>query len=270
MNHEESIRKLETYQDIIKRELMVGLCFNSGHESVLKIQRDILIVVHDQYEYIKQCVESVQANTKNHHIYIWDNASKPQTADYLQSLKQFSNITVVRSEENLGFIIPNNRLAAMGSGNYLILLNSDTVVKSGWDDSMIGWLMEHPHLGVVGYSGGILDEKYHGTRNANGSDVDYICGWCLCVSRNTYTRFGLFDEGNLKFAYGEDSDLSFRLREAGLGIYALHLELVHHYGNVTVTAVAKEGCDMAASFHGNHKYIEQRWGKIIKEWHCKS
>lgn len=253
---------IDSYYNVLKEELMCGM----GQSDQSK---DILIVVHDQYEYVKNCIESVRSNTENYHIYIWDNASKPQTADYLQSLK-CDNITVIRSEQNLGFIIPNNRMAEMGSNDYLILLNSDTVVKRGWDDAMIGWLVRHPDVGIVGYSGGILDEHYHGTRSSHGADVDYIAGWCLCVNRRLYGRFGLFDEVHLRFAYGEDSDFSMRVRESGLTVYALHLELVHHYGNVTVTAVAKEGCDMRQSFSENHKWIKRRWGDWINKSRRKS
>lgn len=236
----------------IKEELTIGANCPS-------VKKDILIVVHDQYEYIKNCIESIRKNTENYHIYVWDNASKTETSNYLRSL---TDITLVRNEENIGFIIPNNRLASMGDGDYIILLNSDTYVNPMWDNCMIGWLKEH-NTALIGYSGGILNEEFKGTQTAYGNDIDYVCGWCMCFSRETYNKFGLFDEQNLKFAYAEDSDFSLRLREAGHDIYALNAQLVHHYGNATVTAVAKEGYNMSDSFSGNHKYIEKRWSSYL-------
>jgi GT2 family glycosyltransferase len=171
-------------------------------------------------------------------------------------------ITTIRSEKNTGFIEPNNELAAWGDSEYIVLLNSDTKVFPNWDRLMTGF-MEANDVAEVGYWGGHMGPDGRGFGGANGHDVDYIPGWCLCIARQTYDQFGLFNK-QLKFAYCEDADLSLRLKEAGKKIYSLHAPLVHHYQNKTIVDVEKEGeVDVRASFEHNHQYIKERWHDYI-------
>ena len=245
-------KKIELFQEQIKENLL-------AIQQYKPVMKDIIIVVHDQLDYLKNCVDSIVANTKNYRLYIWDNASDGATQHYLKTI----NAHVERSEENLGFIIPNNKLAKMGSSSYIILLNSDTVVFDGWDKAMIGWQQTHSNVAEVGYLGGKLDDKLHVSQFGFGSSYDYICGWCVCFRRDIYNEFGLFDDQNLDFAYCEDTDFSLRLREAGKEIYALHLDLVRHFENKTIIAVSQER-DVKTSFEANLKYLKSRWSKFLQ------
>lgn len=235
-------------------------------EQARDASKDIIIVVHDQLDYLKQCINSVKEHTKNYHIYIWDNASGKQTADYIEQLVKEGCGTVIsmRSDTNTGFIIPNNELVGWGESEYIILLNSDTKVCSGWDKAMTGFLDSHPNVAQIGYWGGHIGADGRGFGGANGYEVDYIPGWCFCISRATYNEYGLFDN-QLTFAYCEDADLSLRLKEADKQIYSLHAPLVHHYQNKTIVEVEKEGqIDVAATFEKNHQYIKVRWKDYIE------
>ncbi len=252
----------ESHFDKVKSELLVA-------EKVEPVWKDIIIVVHDQLDYFKACVESLQATTKNYHLYVWDNASKPDTMQYtldlvMQSCKTEDwKITVHRSKENVGFIGPNNEMAAMGTSPYIILLNSDTKVFEHWDTAMIGHIQQNPDVGQVGYWGGHMGPDGRGFGGSNGYEVDYIPGWCFCIERETYDKLGLFNP-QLKFAYCEDADLSLRLKEAGKRIYALHAPLVHHYQNKTIVEVEKEGeVDVRSSFDENHMYLKTRWANYL-------
>jgi hypothetical protein len=256
----------EAHFDKVKSELKLA-------EAARPVWKDILIIVHDQLTYFKNCIDSIREHTQNYHLYIWDNASQPDTADYINSLiaecSPDSNpgwaITTMRSESNTGFIEPNNELAAWGDSEYIVLLNSDTKVFAGWDRLMTGFLEANPGVAQVGYWGGHMGPDGRGFGGANGFDVDYIPGWCFCVSRETYDKFGLFNKA-LKFAYCEDADLSLRLKEAGKRIYSLHAPLVHHYQNKTIVEVEKEGqVDVRATFEANHNYIKERWKSYIEK-----
>lgn len=224
--------------------------------------KDILIVCHNQLHYLRNCIDSIQKHTRNYHIYVWDNASNEETQEYL---KQLNNTTVIRNEENIGFIQPNNELAKLGTGDYLILLNSDTKVFEGWDTGLISYLQHNSDTLQTGYLGGVLDKEGMGGLAAWGKDIDYICGFCSCISRETYTNLGLFDD-NLKFAYCEDADLSLRIKDSGKDIYALHLMLVHHYENKTIQVVHREGkINVAESFKVNHAYMKQKWESYLRK-----
>ena len=217
------------------------------------IMKDILIVTHNNIFYLKQCIESIKKHTDNYKIYVWDNASDQETQDFLKK----EDITNIKSSENLGFIIPNNRLIEKSQSEYIILLNDDTIVYPNWDKQLIGYLQSTDYS-QVGYLGGILDNQFKGTKFNFGNKIDYVTGWCFAISRQTYQNFGLFDENNLEFAYCEDADFSLRLKENNKKIYALHSGLVHHFENKTVTHVEKTK-NLINSFENNHKYMKQRW-----------
>ena len=260
-------QNFENHFDKVKEELVLG-------KDVEDKWKDIIIVVRNQLDYFRECIESIQANTKNYHLYIWDNASDEATVQYIQKIVSECNlenpqgwlITHLRCEKNVGFIHPNNELASLGSSPYIVLLNSDTKVFENWDKTMIAFLEKNPDVAQVGYWGGFLDSTGRGFGGSNGHDVDYIPGWCFCISRETYRKFGLFND-KLKFAYCEDSDLSLRLKEAGKKIYSLYAPLVHHYQNKTVKQVEKEGeLDLRATFDHNHSYFKERWKDYLANY----
>jgi GT2 family glycosyltransferase len=248
----------ERLREYLKHEL---LCEHRCEDE----QKDILIVVRDQLHHIRACVESIFDTTDNFRLYIWDNGSAPPTRDYLWELAEtFQEVELHRREENSGFIEPNNYLAAHSESPYLILLNSDTEVSEGWDRAMLGYLQAHPETGAVGYMGGLLDGNGRGVGVGFGTNFDYLMGWCLCLPRITYKTVGLFDDVNLQFAYFEDADLSLRLREAGKGLYALHLGYVYHAGNATILDV-KEERDTTTAFRCNRDRICRRWSTYLDQ-----
>lgn len=208
------------------------------------------MVVHNQPDVVRRCLESLRDNTRNYKLYVWDNASDAETSGLIKNCHRYH-----RSEKNVGFIIPNNRLAAEGDSPYIILLNSDTVVRPGWKESLIGHL-ENNDTALVGFQGGIIDGRGVGVGTAYGDKIDYVAGWCMAMRRTTYEEHGLFDE-QFEFAYAEDSDLSYRLKSRGLKIYALHLALVDHVGGATIKSLNDD--HIKVSFTENHKKFAAKW-----------
>lgn len=259
-----TFQNFEDHFNKVKEELKLG-------QNNKDVWKDIIIIVRDQLDYFKQCIESVFKNTTNFHLYIWDNGSQEETKQYIDDLvknydpdrdKHYA-ITTIRSENNTGFIYPNNELVALGSSPYIILLNSDTKVFELWDSTMVSFLKKNESVAQVGYWGGHLDNEGRGFGGSYGFDIDYVPGWCFCVSRETYQKHGLFSD-KLKFAYFEDSDYSLRLKEAGKAIYALYAPLVHHFQNKTVINVEKEGTiNLRANFEHNQTYVKQRWQSYL-------
>lgn len=232
--------------------------------SASSVHKDILIVVHNQYEFIKKCIDSLFANTQEFTLHIWDNGSDEKTANYLSDLSKISNVNLYRNESNIGFVIPNNIMAKNSNSDWILLLNSDTEVMRYWDEVLIGCLINNPKIAQVGFSGGILDERGKGILHRSGSDIDYICGYCFCISRRTYEKFGLFDDKNLKFAYCEDSDFSLRLTEAGQNIYACYSsDLVVHHGNKTTIDVLHKQKELLECAKNNINYMAKRWQSAL-------
>ena len=221
-------------------------------------EKDIIIVVHNQLDYLVRCIHSIRSNTERYKIYVWDNNSDEDTARWLSSQ---TDIRCVRHHENIGFIKPNNALIRLGDSPYVICLNSDTEVVKGWDSAMISQIQKNG-FSQVGYIGGRLNSKGRGYQFGFGENIDYIPGWCFCIPRLVYERHGLFDEDNLCFAYCEDSDFSMRLTESGCRIYALHLGLVIHHENKTIKEVMKT-TDCNSTYERNHDFMARRWGHRI-------
>jgi len=230
-------------------------------------KKDILIVVHNQHHYIRKCLESIFKNTRNFDLHIWDNGSDVETANYLKAFaERNSNVNLRRNESNIGFIVPNNIMAKDAKSDWLILLNSDTEVMPSWDEVLVGFLMNNQDVLQAGFLGGILNERGVGCRYELGGDVDYVCGYCFCISRSTYERFGLFDDQNLKFAYCEDSDLSLRIKDAGGKVYAcFSTDLVVHYGHKTTLDVLKKQKEVLDDAMNNRLHIVKKWFKFLPE-----
>lgn len=248
--------RMVLFQNEIKQELLNQIL------NPTDLEKDILIVVKDQLKYLKNCIESIEKNTKNYNLYIYDNNSNQETKEYLSSLK---NCNLITSDKNDGFIIPNNILASKTKSDYLILLNSDTQVQKNWDEILISWMESHPEIAISGYCGSLIDSSGRGGLIKLGYDIDYVCGWCMCIPRHIYNQFGLFDQTNLELAYFEDSDLCFRVKEAGYKLYAMHCDLVEHFENKTILEINKDleqSKIFAESFKKNQNYFVQRWQTV--------
>lgn len=244
--------------DIIKQELIDADLANN-------ILKDILMVIHNQIEYVENCIKSIYKNTENFNLFIWDNNSDEETKKYLSKIeKKYDNIKLYKSEENLGFIIPNNSMIKDTNSPYIILLNSDTLVNKFWDKVLIGFLEKNKDVSLTGFCGGVLDNLGRGYAHTFGYDCDYIGGYCMCVPRKTYEEFGLFDEDNLKFAYFEDSDYSLRIKEKNKKIYACYSkDLVYHYQNKTSIDLISKNKFPISVIENNNNYFIKRWSNYL-------
>lgn len=244
-------------RELIKKELIL-----SSEILNKDIKKDILIVVHNSHEYVVKCINSVFKNTNNFTLHIWNNDSDKLTTNYLNNLaKQKNNVKIYHNKKNIGFIIPNNEMIKKAKSPYVILLNSDTEVLPNWDLVLIGWLEKYSEYAQVGYLGGYLNKHGKGFKYGYGDKVDYICGFCFCIKKQIYEKFGLFDK-NLMFAYCEDSDFSLRLKDKKQKIYACYSRLVIHHENKTVQHVVKK-LNISSYIFNNLKFIQKKWAKYL-------
>lgn len=227
--------------------------------------KDIIVVVRNGLGHVKVCLESLFANTEEFSLHLWDNASDDDTSYYLREVASRPNVRLTRSQSNDGFIVPNNRMVRACSSEWVILLNSDTEVMPHWDEVLVGTLRNNPDIAQAGYGGGMLDAECEFAGRGFGREVDFIMGYCLCMKRETMLELGPFDERNLEFAYCEDSDLSLRTRERGLGMYACHCEdMVRHLGGGTTSKVVSENNRLADCARKNLAYLKRRWISFVR------
>lgn len=233
-------------------------------DSAEECVKDILVVVHNQLVHLRRCIDSIFLNTKNFNLFIWNNNSDKETTDYLNEISKLKNVKIFDSKENIGFIVPNNKMIKECESEWIILLNSDTEVIKNWDTVLIGFLINNKEVKQVGFCGGKLNKQGKGVFEKSGFDIDYVCGYCFCINKQTYKKFGLFDEDNLEFAYCEDADFSLRIKESGSKIYACYAnEFVMHYRNKTSLEILKKQKNFIKSIEKNQSYISKRWGHLI-------
>ncbi|XEC93412.1 glycosyltransferase family 2 protein [Paenibacillus tarimensis] len=235
----------------------------------------IVIPTYNQKELLKQCIESIEAYTPEpHETIIIDNGSQDGTLEYLQSLR--GKIRFKRSETNLGFARGMNQGLMMARGSTILLLNNDTVVTRHWLRNLLFCLHGFPKVGLVGpvtnyISGGqqietsyqSLEEMHAFSSAYNQSDpaawrsTGRMTGFCVLMTRDTFTRLGYFDEG-FEIGNCEDDDYSLRARMLGLELVIAGDTFIHHVGSASMKAL---GDRMDTVYGRNLAYFSEKWGE---------
>lgn len=206
----------------------------------------------------RRCVESVVNGGGDWQIIFTDNGSTDGTAEWLREKRgQLGDkFTVITNSRNLGFIEPNNHALTMAHGTYFICLNNDCVVPNGWLDVFEREFLKHPKAALVGPQAGCseLDMNFHG-RIGN---FEYVEGACLCCKTEIVKKHGLFST-YLQGAYGEDSDLSLRMRQLGYTLHRVPLYLIHS------RAATSSQVPMARTWQSlNHVVLKERWSHYLR------
>jgi len=198
-------------------------------------------------------------------IIVVDNNSSDDSCNMVRD--RFADVVLIENKENVGFAKANNQGVAIAKGEYICILNPDTVVSENLFSSILEEISSLDQLGVLGVklidgSGGFLPEskrnipspltslkRLFGIRLAKAKDyyathikesdrgnVDVLVGAFLISKRDTYLQVGGFDEDY--FMYGEDIDLSYKMKKNGFNNYYLgNYSVIHYKGESTVRNV---------------------------------
>jgi GT2 family glycosyltransferase len=224
----------------------------------------ICIVTRDAKDYLRNCLRSITENPPpgDYEIIIVDNASVDGTLDMLRD--EFPAVQIIANATDTGYTAPMNQALRQGKGRYLMQLNPDTLVHLGALAALIDFADQHPEIGVVGpkvlnadgsmqkscrrgdsrpwaafsYMTGLArlfpHSKFFGGYHLNHLDedetnpVDGVAGSCMLMRRSVAEQLGFLDERY--FAYQEDADYCYRVRQAGYKVYYLPLAHVTHFG----------------------------------------
>ncbi|MCC7101798.1 MAG: glycosyltransferase family 2 protein [Fimbriimonadaceae bacterium] len=110
----------------------------------------VLIVNWNSREELLHCLDSLRQfpPTQEHEVIVVDNQSTDGSAESVASL--FPEVQLVRADSNLGYASGNNLAFSMATGDYLLTLNPDTVIRAGSLDRAIHELKAHPEAGALG------------------------------------------------------------------------------------------------------------------------
>jgi len=208
----------------------------------------ILIVTYNKSEYTFQCLETIKAYSDvPYELIIVDNASTDRTTGLLERIE---NATIIRNNDNVGFLRACNQGAQAAKGEFILFLNNDTQVSPNWLSRLVETARSYPGCGAVGarlvFPSGRLQEAgstvlSNGVtcgqgRNSNPlspdycsvKEAEYCSGACLLVRKDLFSRLGGFDE-RYSPAYYEDVDLCFGIRKLGYKVVVEPEVQVLHY-----------------------------------------
>lgn len=227
----------------------------------------VVIVNYNVKYFLELCLYSLYRaiNSLEVEVFVVDNNSVDGSVEYLK--ERFPQVRFISNVENVGFSRANNQAIKVSKGEYILLLNPDTVLSEGVLDSCIRFMDSHDLAGGVGVkmingSGQFLPEskrgfstpatsffylsgisrvfpkskvfgKYHLNylNDKEAHQVDVLAGAFMMIRKKTLDQCGLLDENF--FMYGEDIDLSYRITKAGFQNYYLPLPIIHYKGEST-------------------------------------
>jgi GT2 family glycosyltransferase len=217
------------------------------------------------WEVLQPCLDSLGrgAPGMEYEIIVVDNASSDGTPERLRA--GFPHVRLIRNDRNVGFTRANNQAMASSSGDYILWLNTDTILQQNTISGLMEFLETHPQAGIVGpkvfNSDGTfqfqcrrglptplasmfymlrldrvlprhrLDGQYLMTHLPvdQANRVDSVSGCCLLARRKVLDDIGPLDEDI--FGFGEDIDWCVRAKKAGWEVwYFPGSEIVHLKG----------------------------------------
>lgn len=219
----------------------------------------IIIVNYNTKEITKNCLLSLEKYplNKKFEVILVDNASMDGSADTFKKFRSSKfKFTFIENKDNLGFSKANNQGIKKSSGEYILLLNSDTLVKKDSLNTLLEFAETHEDAGVVAprllnkdlsiqpsvfrfptlmrtirqYWFGVkgLTDKY-APKESGHQKVDIVVGAALLITPLAIKKVGLLDERY--FMFFEDFDYCRRVHEAGLAIYYLpEAKIIHLHG----------------------------------------
>ena len=228
---------------------LASICFPQYEE----VDVSIIIPVFNQFEYTHACIASLQAvqEQPRFEVIVVDDCSTDSTTELIP---QISGVVYLRNDSNSGFIASCNTGGKTARGKYLVFLNNDTLVKPGWLTALLDTFKEERRAGIVGSkllypdgrlqeAGGIIWQDASGWNYGKFDDpgkpeynylrdVDYCSGAALMIPKALFESVGGFDS-RYQPAYYEDTDLAFKVRQAGYRVLYQPLSEVIHYEGAT-------------------------------------
>ena len=126
-------------------------------------QVSIVTVTYNSEHEIIQCVESIQQSINvSTELIIIDNVSVDKTREIISKMADdFSNVQIILNQENFGLAKANNQCIDVCTGDYVLILNPDTVIDKNAISGMVSYLEKNPDVGVVGCQNVFEDGKPH-------------------------------------------------------------------------------------------------------------
>jgi GT2 family glycosyltransferase len=256
-----------------------------GHDAAGRAQTvDIVVCVHNALEDVNACLESVAKYDDGRcRLIIVDDGSAAPTRDFLRHYASGKDIQLIRNEQAGGYTIAANQGMKAATGDFVILLNSDTIVTRGWVDNLVVCANSRPSLGLVGplsntaswqsipdierkadwasnnlpdgISVSTMGEVVTAFAGCLYPRISFLNGFCLLIKREVIERVGYFDEQTFAKGYGEENDYCLRARANGYELAVADNVYIYHsqsksYGDARRQELARRAGHALAGKHG--------------------
>ncbi len=208
----------------------------------------IIILNYNGIADLKECVDSLyKINYKNFEIILADNNSQDNSVKFIR--ENYNHVKIIEFKKNFGFAKGNNLAISYAEGEYIVLLNMDTVVDKNWLKELIKVAEQSKKIGIVGskmyyyddrktidFAGSYTDiygntihigKKKIGTELYNKQMKSfYISGASILFRRELYEKIKLFDP--IYFMYYEDVDFCWRAWIYGYDVVYAPKSIIYH------------------------------------------
>jgi GT2 family glycosyltransferase len=217
----------------------------------------IIIVNFNGKNLLEECLHSLhQIDYENYEVILVDNNSTDNSVEFTQN--NFSNVKIIKLDQNYGYAIANNKGAKQAKGTFLQFLNNDTVVDKKYLRRLVQEIYPKPSIGIaqsmlynpdgtIDSSGDFIDSL--GIAFSSKQKINSIRkilsarGASMIIKRELFEKLGGFDE---QFVTSfEDIDLGWRSWIQGYEVILVPSSIVYHKGGQTIKQLSKE-----VSFHG--------------------
>ena len=207
----------------------------------------VIVLNYNAGKLLLNCIESIKKSAyKNLEIIVVDNISTDKSQKICK--EKYPDIKLIQNDENFGYCEGNNIGIREAEGDYIIILNPDTIVESNWIEELISaynkfgeGLYQPKHLSlnkktVYMSAGNMLNIFGFGYAREKGNkdenqfnkieEIGYASGTCLFTSSAVLKKVGLFDP--FIFLYHDDLDLGWRASQLGIKSYYVPTSLIYH------------------------------------------
>ncbi len=246
---------------------------------------DIIVCVHNALEDVQRCLSSIFARTSPpYHLILVDDGSDEDTAAYLRKTAETQAAILIRNDTARGYTCAANQGMRKAKGTALVLLNSDTIVTTGWLDRMIRCASSSPKICAVGPLSNtaswqsipellLENGDWHDNPLPDGVSTEdmarilarsviptyprlpFLNGFCMLIKRRALKSMGLFDEKTFGAGYGEENDFALRAVAKGWELAVADDAYVFHaqsksYSHERRMELAKQSDEKLARKHG--------------------
>jgi GT2 family glycosyltransferase len=246
---------------------------------------DIVVPVYNALEEVESCLDSLERRTgRPHRLIIVNDKSNLATSEFLRGHAAARPwVTLIENPKNLGYTRSSNIGLRASDAEWVVLLNSDTVVSDNWLEAMLECASADHQTAMVGpVSNAATWQSVPELRDARGGwmvnslpaemsvdeiaaivresssrdfpDVPLLNGFCTLMRRDVIAAVGFLDEQAFPVGYGEENDLCIRVKKAGYGIRVADHVYVYHkksasFGSVRRMTLAKQGLKACVAKH---------------------